>query len=371
MVKRFFDRFFVAVGVLCLCVGATGCFGSKEPKEETTPAQSAPGEGSDGEQPAADSTDKKEIFVSVGTGSTTGVYYPVGQAIAKILNTKYDEHKMRLSAQSTAGSVFNVNALIRGNIELGLVQSDRQWQVKNAEAEWQGKSDAAKDLRAVFSIYSETVSLVVPAADGIKALEGLKGKTVNIGPQGSGIRGNALDILKAAGLDWQKDIVAESLSPNEAPRMFQDNRVDAFFFTGGQPSGVLTEASSGKRKISFLPLNKKLTQALVKQYPYYSEDVISYKHYPQAVKNVEGDNVTTLAVRATLMTSAKVPEDVIYSVTKEIIENLEQFQKLHPALEAFNKDKLFNGLSLPLHKGALRFYKEIGLASKLPEHLKT
>ncbi|MBN2125247.1 MAG: TAXI family TRAP transporter solute-binding subunit, partial [Deltaproteobacteria bacterium] len=176
----------------------------------------------------------KTTFVTIGTGGITGVYYPTGGAIAKIVNKKRKEYGIRATVESTGGSVFNVNAIMAGDLEFGVVQSDRQYQACNGLAEWK-ENGPQKDLRAVFTIHPESITLVAADDAGIKTIQDLKGKRVNIGNPGSGQRQNSIDALEAAGLNYEKDIIAESVVADEAPGLLQDGRIDAYFYTVGHP----------------------------------------------------------------------------------------------------------------------------------------
>ncbi|HAY38749.1 MAG TPA: C4-dicarboxylate ABC transporter substrate-binding protein, partial [Desulfobacteraceae bacterium] len=175
-------------------------------------------------------------FVTIGTGGITGVYYPTGGAIAKMVNNKRKEYGIRATVESTGGSVFNVNAVMAADLEFGIVQSDRQYQAWHGEAEWKDKGKQ-EDLRAVFTIHPEAITLVAADDAGINSIQDLKGKRVNIGNVGSGYRQNAIDALEANGLNFEKDFNAESLKAAEAPGLIQDGRLDAAFYTVGHPSG--------------------------------------------------------------------------------------------------------------------------------------
>ena len=308
-------------------------------------------------QPADDAStkqEKKTKFVTIGTGGITGVYYPTGGAIAKIVNKKREEYGIRATVESTGGSVFNVNAIMAGDLEFGIVQSDRQFQAVNGMKEWEGKPQA--DLRAVFSIHPESVTLLAAVDANIKTISDLKGKRVNIGNPGSGQRGNAIDALEAAGIDWQKDLKAEAVKAAEAPGLLQDERIDAFFYTVGHPSGAFKEATSGRRKTQFVSITE--TDALVQKYPYYAKSYIPGGLYPGAANT---DDTPTFGVKATFCTSAKVSDDVVYAMVKEVFDNFEDFKKLHPAYQVLTKKSMLEGLSAPLHPGALKYYKEAGL----------
>jgi len=295
-------------------------------------------------------------FVTIGTGGITGVYYPTGGAIAKMVNAKRDEYGIRATVESTGGSVFNVNAVMNGDLEFGVVQSDRQYQAVEGLAEWEGKPQ--EKLRAVFSIHPESLTLVAGEDTGIKNIQDLKGKTVNIGNPGSGQRQNSIDALNAVGLDIENDITAEQVKAAEAPGLLQDDRLDAFFYTVGHPSGAIKEATAGARKVRIVAIEGEGIDELIKTHPYYAKAVVPVEFYEGAVNE---DDVPTFGVKATFVTSSDVPEDVVYAITKEVFENFEDFKKLHPAYKVLTKESMLEGLSAPLHPGAEKYYKEAGL----------
>ena len=297
----------------------------------------------------------KTTFVTIGTGGITGVYYPTGGAIAKMINKKRDKYHIRATVESTGGSVFNVNAVMSGDLEFGIVQSDRQYQAVHGLAEWKD-AGPQKDLRAVFSIHPESVTLVAAVDANIKDIKDLKGKRVNIGNPGSGQRQNSIDALEAVGLNYEKDLQAEGIKAAESAGLLQDGRIDAFFYTVGHPNGSIKEATSGKRKVRFasiLGIDK-----LLQKYPYYAKAVIPIKFYPGAVNDAD---VPTFGVKATFVTSAKVPDRVVYAITKEVFDNLEEFKTLHPAYSILTKQNMLEGLSAPIHPGAMKYFKEAGL----------
>ncbi len=297
----------------------------------------------------------KTDYVTIGTGGVTGIYYPTGGAIAKVVNKLKRKLKIRASVESTPGSVYNVNAVMSGDLEFGIVQSDRQYQAWNGLAEWKTKGKQTK-LRSICSFHPEVITLVASVRSGIKKLSDIKGKTVNIGNPGSGQRGNAIDVLSAAGINWKKDFRAESLKPSEAPKMLQDGRIDAFFYTVGHPSAAITEATSGKTKVYFVPLQGM--NQLIKKFPYYSTASIPARSYPQATNKTD---TRSIGVTATFVTRSDISDHIVYSITKTLFENLETFKKLHPAFKVLNKKQMLKGLSAPLHPGAEKYYKEAGL----------
>ena len=300
----------------------------------------------------------KTTFVTIGTGGITGVYYPTGGAIAKMVNAKRKEYGIRATVESTGGSVFNVNAILSGDLEFGVVQSDRQYQAFNGEegSEWAGQPQP--DLRAVFSIHPESVTLIASVESGVKTIMDLKGKRVNIGNPGSGQLGNSKDALEAVGINYETDLNAEFVKAAEAPGLLQDGRIDAFFYTVGHPNGAIKEATAGATKVRFVPIEGPGIDELISKKPYYAKSVVPVDQYPTAVNDAD---VPTFGVKATFVTSAKVSDEVVYAITKEVFENFESFKKLHPAYAVLTKEGMLAGLSAPIHPGAMKYFKEAGL----------
>lgn len=297
----------------------------------------------------------KQTFVTIGTGGITGVYYPTGGAIAKIINAQKAKYGIRASVESTGGSKFNINAIAVKDLDFGVAQADTQYQAYNGKGPWEGKP--VKKLRAVFALAPEAVTFVVAEDSGIKSVHDVKGKIINLGDPGSGNRINALDIFKTAKLVPGKDFRDEKLKPADAPRVLQDGRIDGFFYTVGHPNGNIKESTAGKRKVRIVPITG--LDALIKDAPYYSMVEIPMDQYPDAVN--AKDKVKTLGMLATFVTTADTPKDVVYAITKEVMENLPDFRKLHPALSNLTKESMLQGLTAPIHEGALQYYKEVGL----------
>ena len=297
-----------------------------------------------------------KTFVTIGTGGVTGVYYPTGGAISRMVNKKFDQYDIKATVESTGGSVYNINAVLSGDLEFGVAQSDRQYQAYNGMAEWADKGPQ-KDLRAVFSIHPESITLVASDESGIKSVTDLKGKRVNIGNPGSGQLQNSKDVLSAFGIGLE-DIQAEQVKAVEAPGLLQDEKIDAFFYTVGHPAGNIKEATSGRIKVNIIPVKGDGIAALLKKYPYYAPAVVPGKFYPSTV--VKGD-VESIGVKATFVASAALDENIVYAITKEVFDNLEAFKKLHPAYSVLTKQNMLQGLSAPIHKGALKYYREADL----------
>ncbi|MCG8479868.1 MAG: TAXI family TRAP transporter solute-binding subunit [Spirochaetales bacterium] len=294
-------------------------------------------------------------FVTIGTGGVTGVYYPTGGAISRMVNARSDEYGIRASVESTGGSVFNINAVLAGDLEFGIAQSDRQYQALNGMAEWDGNPQDR--LRSVFTIHPEAITLIASVDSGIETVSDLEGMRVNIGNPGSGQLQNSLDVLGAFGLS-QDDIQAEQVGAVEAPSLLQDGRIDAFFYTVGHPNGNITEATSGRIGVRIVDITGGDIDSLLARLPYYAVAQIPARFYPQAANT---EDATTVGVKATFVTSADVPEDVVYAITKEVFDNLEDFKSLHPAYAVLTAENMLEGMSAPLHPGAVRYYEEAGM----------
>ena len=297
-------------------------------------------------------------FVTIGSGDFSGVYFPTGLAIAKMINKKRNEYGIRATVQSTRGSAFNLDTIMAGYLEFGLIQSDIQYQAFNGLAEW-AKKGPQKELRAVFSIHNESVCLVAAVDTDINAIADLKGKRVNIGNPGSGQYQNAIDALQAAGINPKNDIDAEKVKASEAPVLLQEKRIDAFFCTVGHPSKTLQNATTGERKVRFIPIAGSGIDQLVAEQNYYTKTRVPITQFYPGSQN--SADVKTFGVIATLCTSSTIPDHVVYTITKEVFDNFAEFKGQHPALGDLTKEDMLNGLSAPLHAGATKYFKEVGL----------
>jgi hypothetical protein len=300
----------------------------------------------------------EEIFIAIGGGDPSGVYFPAGLAIAKIVNQKRSVYGIRSTVEATTGSVFNLDAIMAGYLQFGLIQSDRQYQAVHGLDAWKTKGPQ-QELRAVFSLHPETVTLVAAMDAGIHTLADLKGKRVSTGNPGSSQHQMVKETLTAAGLDIDKDITPLKVMASDAPALLQDNFIDAFFFTVGHPSEIIRKALAGERKARIISISGPAIDRLVAEKPQYVHAVIPVKQlYPEAAEHPQ---VQTLSVLATLCTSAKVPADVVYALTREVFESFEQLRRQHPALNRLTKEGMLKGLNAPLHPGARQYFKESGL----------
>jgi len=294
-------------------------------------------------------------FVTIGTGGVTGVYYPTGGAICRLVNKTRKIHGIRCSVESTGGSVYNLNTIAAGELDMGVAQSDWQYHAYHGTSKF-AKKGPNKKLRAVFSIHPEPFTVVARADSGIKDFKDLKGKRVNIGNPGSGQRGT-MEVLMGA-LGWtNKDFkLASELKSSEQSKALCDNKIDAMVFTVGHPSGSIKEATTSCDAVMVSVTGPEVDK-LVADNDYYRTAII-----PGGMYRGTDTDTPTFGVGATFVSSSDVPEDVIYNVVKAVFENFDQFKKLHPAFKHLKKEEMIkDGLSAPLHAGAVKYYKEVGL----------
>jgi len=299
-----------------------------------------------------------EVFIKIGGGDLSGVYFPAGWAIAKMLDSKRNLYGIRASVEATSGATFNINAILAGYMEFGLTQSDKLYQAVNGLAEWKDRGSQS-ELRSVFSLYRETLTLVAAEDAGISAIGDLKGKIVSTGNPGSSQHRIVKDALIESGLNPNRDIEQFRVMASEAPALLQDHRIDAFFFTVGHPNDTIKSALTGERKARIIPISGPAIEKLVEEKPYYIKATIPVNQiYPDVETQAD---VASFGVTATLCTSTTVSADVVYVLTKEVFNDLDMFRQQHPAFYKLTPKGMIEGLSAPIHQGALRYFREAGL----------
>jgi TRAP transporter TAXI family solute receptor len=295
-------------------------------------------------------------FVTIGTGGMTGVYYPVGGAICRLMNKGSAEHGIRCSVQATGASVFNVNAIRTGDLTMGIVQSDVQYYAYNGvEQEQFVKAGPDKNLRTLFALQSEAFTLVARDDANVQAFSDLAGKRMNIGDPGSGNRSTTELLMKEYG--WTPDIfkLATDLKPTEMASALCDNKIDAYVYVVAHPNGSTKEAATTCSS-HLVPLTGPEVEKFVEKYPFYPKTTIPGGMY----RGTDAD-VQTFGPRAILMTSANLPEETAYAVTKAVFSNLDEFKRLHPALELLTAQNMIEDSFVPFHPGAVKYFKEAGL----------
>ena len=294
-------------------------------------------------------------FISIGTGGVTGVYYPTGGAICRLVNKSRKEHGIRCAVESTGGSVYNINTIKAGELEFGVAQSDWQHHAYNGTSKFEGDA-AFPGIRAVMSVHPEPFTLIVRGDSGIASFEDLKGKRVNVGNPGSGQRATMEVVMDAFGIGMGDLALATKYKGSEMAKQLCDGNIDAMIYTIGHPAAAIKEATTTCDaklvSVTGAPIDK-----LVADNPFYRVATIPGGMY----KGTDSDT-TTFGVGATFVTSADVPEDVVYVVAKSVMENIDDFRGLHPAFANLDPAQMVkDGLSAPLHPGAEKAYKELGL----------
>lgn len=293
-------------------------------------------------------------FVTIGTGGVTGVYYPTGGAICRLVNKDRKEHGIRCSVVSTGGSIYNINAIRSGEIEMGVAQSDWQYHAYYGSSKFEERGKFS-DLRAVFSVHPEPFTLVARADANINSFEDLKGKRVNIGPAGSGTNGTTKVLLDAMGWSLSDFKLTSELKVSEQSRALCDNKVDAIIYIVGHPSGSIKEATSAC-DTKLITVDNAAVDKLIADNPYYRKAVI-----PKELYGSDND-IVTFGVGATFVSSDAVSEDTVYHIVKGVFENFDDFKNLHPAFNHLKKKEMISDSnSAPLHAGAVKYYKESGL----------
>ncbi|MFB9137143.1 TAXI family TRAP transporter solute-binding subunit [Vibrio olivae] len=294
-------------------------------------------------------------FITIGTGSVTGVYYPTGGAICKLVNKGRKDHNIRCSVESTGGSIYNVNTIRAGELDFGIVQSDWQYHGYNGTSKFE-EQGPYKKLRAVFSLHTEPFNVIARTDAGINNVKDLEGKRVNIGNPGSGDRATMGVVMDAMG--WTNDSfkLASELKGSERSQALCDNKIDAFVYVVGHPNGSIKEATTSC-DAKLVPVTGPEIDKIVSDNPYYA-----YSNVPAGMYRGTDQDVKSFGVAATLVTTSDVSEDAVYNVVKSVFENFDTFKRLHPAFANLSKEDMVKaGISIPLHPGAIKYYKEAGL----------
>lgn len=290
-------------------------------------------------------------FITVGTGGVTGVYYSVGGAICQLVNQDRSRHGLRCSVEATAASVYNIHAVRDGELDFGLAQSDVQY------AGFTGRSGLGvnRQLRSVFSLHPELVTVVARKDSGIKRFEDLRRKRVNIGVEGSGTRTGALALIRAMGMNESDFASLVALKPDAQAEALCSDRIDAFIYIIGHPAQNIVDAVEDCDGI-IMPLAGPGIEAMMQRNPSYVSGLIAggtYAGHPDPIK--------TYGVRSTVIVNASTSPEVVYQLVKSVFDNFAQFSELHPALADLDpKTMIRDGLTAPLHEGAVRYYKERG-----------
>ena len=302
---------------------------------------------------AAGPASAQQKFVTIGTGGVTGVYYAVGGAICRLMNKDRAKTGIRCSVESTGGSAFNINTIQGGELDFGMAQSDVHYNAVKGEGQYKDKPFG--DLRSVYSVHPEPFTVLARKEANIAKFEDFKGKRFNVGNPGSGTRVSMEQLIGAMGWKLSDFSLASELKADEHGPALCDNKIDGFYYGVGHPSANIQDPTTtcGARLV---PLTGAAVDKLVKENSYFAKATIPGGMYANNPNPTE-----TYGVMATLVTSAKVPDDVVYNLVKATFDNFEEFKKLHPAFASLEPARMVkDGLSAPLHPGATKFYKEKG-----------
>ncbi len=299
------------------------------------------GSGKEEKKPAA------QKFINIATGGTAGTYFPLGGAVADILNKNIPG--ANASAQSTGASVANINLLQQGKVDLAFVQNDIAYYAANGVEMFKDKKVAG--LKGIATLYPETIQIVALDKSGITSLDQIKGKRVAVGAAGSGTEANARQILEAYGITY-KDISVQYLSFGEASSALKDGNVDVAFVTAGHPTAAIQDIAT-QNKVILIPVDAAKADALIAKYPFYTKVNIPAKTYT----NQDAD-VSAVAVRCMLVVSEKMDAQLGYDITKAIFSNLDRLKAAHAVAAVVSKATANDGMSIPLNAGAEKFFKE-------------
>lgn len=293
-------------------------------------------------------------FITIGTGGVTGVYYPTGGAICRLVNKGRKQHGLRCSVESTGGSVYNTRTIRQGELDFGVVQSDVQAAAISGTGAF--KDDGAyPDLRAVFSVHPEPMQVMVRADSGIRTVADMKGKKVNIANPGSGTRVLAEILLKYHDVSPSDFALAAELKSSEQAAALCDGKLDATIWAAGLPNGSSQEATSSC-DVRIIPLEGPAVDRLLSDNSAYARATIPGGMYPG-----NSSDIPSWGPKATFVTSAGTPDNVVYALVSSVFENFGDFKKLHPAFGRLKESEMIvDGLTAPLHPAAIRYYKERG-----------
>ncbi|QKY71734.1 TAXI family TRAP transporter solute-binding subunit [Lentibacillus sp. CBA3610] len=320
-------------------------------------AQNGEGETDDGgSDDGGDDASGEEVSVTLGTGGTSGTYYPLGVAMAQQIFGDV-EGVSQARAVSTGASVTNAQEMASGDYQLALIQNDIAYYAVNGETLADFEGNTVDNMAGMVSLYPEDLQLVTTADSDINSIEDLEGKNVAVGDQGSGTEANANQVLEAAGLTYD-DLTAEYMGFGDASQGMQNGTIDAAFIVGGAPTSAIQELGANQ-DVQVLSIPDDVIESLTSEYSYYTEKTISadtYSDYGQQ------EDITTVAVMAIMVVDSELPEDAVYNMTKAMFENREELESAHSRGTDITLETATEGMSIDLHPGAARYYEEEGVS---------
>lgn len=293
--------------------------------------------------------DEKPKFISILTGGTGGTYYPLGGSFAEIIK---DATGIDTNAETSGASAENMTTLKNGDGEIAFSQTDIASYATEGKLMFENKK--VDNIKAIATLYPETIQIVTTVKSGIKSVEDLKGKKVSVGAPGSGTVANAEQILEVHGMTFD-DIEKQDLSFDESTQGIQDGTIDAAFVTAGTPTGAV-EGLSATEDVVIVPIAQDKIDALIEKYPFYVKDEV-----PSGTYGLESA-VSTVAVQAMLVARSDLSDDVVYDITKAIFENLNKVT--HAKGKLIDVEKALNGVGIEVHPGAQKYFDEKGVKAQ-------
>ncbi|HET7728784.1 MAG TPA: TAXI family TRAP transporter solute-binding subunit [Usitatibacter sp.] len=296
---------------------------------------------------------EKKARISIGTGGTGGVYYPLGGGLAALLSKHVPG--VEATAEVTAGSIANLQLIGGGRSEMGFTMADSAWDAYNGLDKFSGKKVA---LRTLCVFYPNRMHVVTVEGKGISKFSDLKGKRVSTGAPASGTEIMAMRLIEAHGLDPNKDMTRERLSVAESVNALKDGKIDALFWVGGVPTPSITDlAATPGVKIKLIDHGDGAENMRKKTGPIYVKNKILANAYPGQDKDTTNVDVWNL-----LVVPADADEQLIYNITKTMFEKKEELVKVHKDASFLDlANQTTNASPIPFHPGALRYFKERGL----------
>jgi len=296
----------------------------------------------------------EDQMITIGAGNTVGIYYSSSSAIAKIFNHKRDDtHKWAVTVASE-GSKENINNVLNGVHDFGFAQANSLHKVSQGITPWEGVPHT--NLRAVLRLYTEQLTIVAAQDANIHTLSDLRGKRINIGAPGSSSQQNGRQFIQRAGLDLKDvTIVEEPLS--KSSDLLAERKIDAYLFMVGHPSMAVRDAGFAERSVRLIPLEQSIINEAVASSPDIRATSISMEYYPK-IDNSEP--VQTVGVPSIFFTHEEMPEETVYQIVKEVMSNLDLFRRQPPVLANLTSQQMSDVSVIPLHPGAIRYFKEVG-----------
>ena len=344
MRKSAFVASLTLVAALAFALALSACSGTAaEPTKAPAAATTAPAA-------SGGAALSKEYKLSMGTGGTAGTYFPFGGAMASIWSNNIKG--VSVTVEATGGSIENVRLLETKSTELGLAQNDI------TDYAWNGTEffkEPVKNIRAVAVMYPELLQWTVTEASGAKTVTDLKGKKFSVGPAGSGTEANTRQVFEAAGLTYEDLAKKVDLSHAEAVAGIKDRQLDGFAMTGAAPIAAVTDITT-TLPMTMLPIDGQVADKLMSTYQFYVNATV-----PGGVYNGIDKDVPTVAVQAALLAREDLDEELVYQLTKTLVEKQAELAQAHAKGKDFSKESAVKGITIPWHPGAEKYYKEIGV----------